>query len=133
MASGFGASVDSAGGADDSWLRPGMGTSAALMRTMAKGKIGRRSRIRARAQRKAVLARRGAAIDVNTANGLQHRRTDMTRSEIAALLHALGKPNGMIGDGAVAHGQPIGLAVERISRKWKCSSAGRADTGPWAN
>jgi NADPH:quinone reductase-like Zn-dependent oxidoreductase len=43
------------------------------------------------------------------------------------------KPNGRIRDGVVAHGQPIGLAVERISRKWKCSLAGHADTGPWAN
>jgi hypothetical protein len=70
---------------------------------------------------------------MNAANGLQHRRTDMTRSEIAASLHARKKPNGMIRDGVVAHGQPIALAVERISRKWKCSLGGRADTGPWEN
>jgi hypothetical protein len=72
---------------------------------------------------------------VNAANGLQHRRIDMTRSEIAALLRAWKKSNVMIRDrrGVIAHGQPIGLAVERISRKWKCSAAGHADTGPWAN
>ena len=93
------------------------------MRTTAKGNIGRWSRVRVRAWQKAVPARRPATIDVNAANGWQHRRIDMARSEIAALLHAWKKSNGMIRDrrGVVAHGQPIGLAVERISRKWKCS------------
>jgi len=103
------------------------------MRTTAKGNIGRWSRVRLRARRKGVPARNPATIDVNAANGWQHRRIDMTRSEIAALLHARKKSNGRIGDGVVAHGQPIGLAVERISRKWKCSAAGHADTDPWAN
>lgn len=103
------------------------------MKTTAKGHIGRWPRVRLWARRKAVPARNPTTIDVNAANGWQHRRIDMTRSEIAALLRARKKPNGMIGDGVVAHGQPIGLAVERISRKWKCSLAGHADTGPWAN
>jgi hypothetical protein len=131
--SGFGVSVDSAGGVDESCVRAGKGTSAAPMSSRAKGNIGRWSRVRLRARRKAVLARRPAAIDANAPSGLKPRRTDMTRSEIAALLHACEKWNGMIRDGVVAHGQPIGLAVERISRKWKCSAGGRADTGPWAN
>jgi hypothetical protein len=69
------------------------------MRTTAKGNIGRWSRVRLRARRKGVPARNPATIDVNAAYGLQHRRIDMTRSEIAALLHAWEKPNGMIGDG----------------------------------
>ena len=133
MASGFGASVDCAGGADESCVRPGKGTSAAPTRTTAKGNIGRWSRVHLRARRKLGLTRRRAAIDVNVANGSKDLWPNMTRSEIAALLHAWKKSNGMIGDGVVAHGQPIGLAVERISRKWKCSLAGHADTGPWAN
>jgi hypothetical protein len=105
------------------------------MRTRAKGKIGRWSRVRAGAQRKAILARRVAAIDMNAANELQHRRTDMTRSEIAAFATHVGKPNVMTRDGlrVIAHGQPIALAVERISRKRKYSSGGHADTGPWEN
>ena len=69
------------------------------MRTTAKGNIGRWSRVRLRARRKVGLTRRRAAIDVNVANGWQHRRIDMTRSEIAALLRAWKKSNGMIGDG----------------------------------
>jgi hypothetical protein len=106
------------------------------MRTTAKGNIGRWSRVRLRARRKVGLTRRRAAIDVNVANGSKDLWPNMTRSEIAALLHAWKKSNGMmIRDrrGVVAHGQPIGLAIERISRKWKCSLAGHADTGPWAN
>ena len=68
-------------------------------------------------------------------NGLIHRRTDMTRCEIAALLHTSEKGNVMIRDGrrVVAHGQPIEPAVERISRKLKCSAGAHADTGPWVN
>src|SRR6516164_7663030 len=69
------------------------------MRTTAKGNIGRWSRVQARAQRKAGLARRRAAIDVNVANGSKDLWPNMTRSEIAALLHAWKKSNGMIGDG----------------------------------
>jgi hypothetical protein len=102
LASGFGASVDSPGGADGSWLRPGdsaggadescvrpgTGTSMAPMRTRAKGDIGRWSRVSLRARRKAVFARRPAAIGVNAASGLKLRGTDTTRFEMAALLHA---------------------------------------------
>jgi len=105
------------------------------MRTTATDKIGPWLHERVRARQKAVLTRRVAAIGVNAANGLQHRRIDMARSEIAALLHAWKKSNGMIRDGlrVVAHGQPIGRGLERISRKWKCSAGGHAGTGPWAN
>jgi len=102
------------------------------MSSRAKGNIGRWSRVPIRTRRKAV-ARRPAAIGANAASGLKPRRSDMTRFEMAALLHAWEKPNGMICDGVVAHGQPIGLAVERISRRWKCPAGGHADTGPWAN
>jgi hypothetical protein len=70
---------------------------------------------------------------VNAANGL--KRTGIARSKIAALLHTSEKRNVMIRDGrrVVAHGQPIEPAVERISRKLKCSVGGHADTGPWVN
>jgi hypothetical protein len=59
----------------------------------------------------------------------------MTRCEIAVLRQTSEKPNVMIRDGrrVVAHGDPIEPAIERISRKLKCSSGGHADTGPWAN
>src|SRR6516164_4772681 len=79
--SGFGAPVDSAGGAEDSWLRPGTGTSAAPMSSRAKGNIDRWSRVRLRARREAIVARRAAAIDANAASGLKPCRTDMTRFE----------------------------------------------------
>ena len=52
-----------------------------------------------RARRKVGLTRRRAVIDVNVANGSKDLWPNMTRSEIAALLHAWKKSNGMIGDG----------------------------------
>src|SRR5262249_5628605 len=99
LSAGSCGSVRFACGAGESCVRPGSGTSTAPMRTTAKGKIGRCARVRAGAQRKAILARSATAIETNAASGLKHRRTDMTRSEMAALLHACEKPNGMIRDG----------------------------------
>ena len=94
------------------------------MSTTAKGKIGRWSRVRASAQRKAILARSAAAIETNAANGLKHRRTGMARSEIAALLHASEKPNGMIRDGGV-----VALAADRDLRSSGSAENGNAQRG----
>jgi len=95
------------------------------MSSRAKGNIGRWSRVRLRARRKAVLACRPAEIGANAANGLKHRRTGMARSEIAALLHTSEKPNGMIRDrrGVVA------LAADRDLRSSGSAENGNAQRG----
>ena len=95
------------------------------MSTTAKGKIGRWSRVRAGAQRKAILARSAAAIETNAANGLKHRRTGMARSEIAALLHASEKLNGMIRDGRGV----VALAADRHLRSSGSAENGNAQRG----
>jgi hypothetical protein len=66
--SGFGASVDSVAGADDSCVRPGAETSAVQTRTAAKCNI----------------------------DGWSRDRIDMTRSEMTAIATRVGKRNVMM-------------------------------------
>jgi hypothetical protein len=48
-------------------------------------------------------------------------------------LRALERATGDLAMDDVRASSPMAAAAERINRKWKGLSAGRADTGPWVN
>src|SRR6476659_868749 len=83
-ASGFGASFDSAAGADGSCDRPGAGTSTAAIRSAANGNIGRCSRAGIGGLPNAVIARTAAVVHFTADNVSKHRLNDMIRSRTAA-------------------------------------------------